>query len=229
MVSVPSHSRRILFNSLYIKKTKVNQNLSKTSRGQVFHRNTRNLAFISFYSYIYCTKVYLSVCMFSENNRDFRAGALGLLPISQLLLCLFVLKKNPAGQETLQSQCKMFSDVFRIRNLTNHLYFLIDHGEASKKSASSGEMPATPLSGSITLPPSLNSSRLTSPRPSLVGGKGRKRALSHSPLSEFLDIQSLTRSSEGSLHFTPLLHNPNSRSSSAASGSYGHLSAGLTC
>ncbi|XP_067933120.1 zinc finger protein GLI2-like [Watersipora subatra] len=83
----------------------------------------------------------------------------------------------------------------------------------------------TPQSGSITLPPSLNSSRLTSPRNSTLGGRGKKRALSHSPFSEFLDIQSLTRSSEGSLHFTPLLHNTNSRSSSAASGSYGHLSA----
>lgn len=66
-------------------------------------------------------------------------------------------------------------------------------------------------------------SRLTSPRPSIVG-KSRKRALSHSPISDYLDIQSLTRSSEGSLQLTPLLHN--SRSSSAASGSYGHLSAG---
>ena len=103
---------------------------------------------------------------------------------------------------------------------------LSDLSDAGKKSGA--DMPATPQSGSITLPPSLNSSRLTSPRPSVVGGKGRKRALSHSPLSEFLDIQSLTRSSEGSLHFTPLLHNSNSRSSSAASGSYGHLSAGTT-
>ena len=96
-------------------------------------------------------------------------------------------------------------------------------GGSSKRSMFS-DIPATPGSGSITLPPSLTSSRLTSPRPSVVSGRGRKRALSHSPLSEFLDIQSLTRSSEGSLKLTPLLHN--SRSSSAASGSYGHLSAG---
>ena len=67
-------------------------------------------------------------------------------------------------------------------------------------------------------------SRLTSPRPSVVG-KNRKRALSHSPISDYLDIQSLTRSSEGSLQLTPF-HQHNSRSSSAASGSYGHLSAG---
>ncbi|XP_023929982.1 zinc finger protein GLI4-like [Lingula anatina] len=85
------------------------------------------------------------------------------------------------------------------------------------------DVPATPGSGSITLPGSLESSRLTSPRPSVIGGKSRKRALSHSPISDYLDIQSLTRSSEGSLQLTPLMHH--SRSSSAASGSYGHLSA----
>ncbi|XP_064595103.1 zinc finger protein GLI3-like isoform X2 [Liolophura sinensis] len=83
------------------------------------------------------------------------------------------------------------------------------------------DVPPTPGSGSITLPGSVESSRLTSPRPSVVG-KSRKRALSHSPISDYLDIQSLTRSSEGSLQLTPFPHN--SRSSSAASGSYGHLS-----
>ena len=73
---------------------------------------------------------------------------------------------------------------------------------------------------------SIAGSRIASPRPSIVG-KSRKRALSRSPISDYLDIQSLTRSSEGSLQLTPLLagHTP-SRSSSAASGSYGHLSAG---
>ncbi|XP_059151219.1 zinc finger protein GLI4-like [Physella acuta] len=87
------------------------------------------------------------------------------------------------------------------------------------------DVPPTPGSGSITLPGSLDSSRLTSPRPSIVGGgKTRKRALSHSPISDYLDIQSLTRSSEGSLQLAPFLQH-NSRSSSAASGSYGHLSA----
>ncbi|KAK3585051.1 hypothetical protein CHS0354_009901 [Potamilus streckersoni] len=85
------------------------------------------------------------------------------------------------------------------------------------------DIPPTPGSGSITLPGSLESSRLTSPRPSIIG-KSRKRALSHSPISDYLDIQSLTRSSEGSLQLTPFLHT-NSRSSSTASGSYGHLSA----
>lgn len=88
-----------------------------------------------------------------------------------------------------------------------------------------GDIPPTPGSGSVTLPGSVESSRLTSPRPSIVS-KSRKRALSRSPISDYLDIQSLTRSSEGSLQLTPLLagHTP-SRSSSAASGSYGHLSA----
>ena len=67
-------------------------------------------------------------------------------------------------------------------------------------------------------------SRLTSPRPSIIGKSSRKRALSHSPFSDCgLDIESLTRSSEGSLRMTP--YNSNSRSSS---GSYGHLSAGET-
>lgn len=102
----------------------------------------------------------------------------------------------------------------------------LDLADFTKKSAVSIDTPTTPGSGSMTIPQSLNSPRLTSPRPSLAGGKGRKRALSHSPLSEFLDIQSLTRSSEGSLHLTPILLNSNSRSSSTASGSYGHLSAG---
>ncbi|XP_064644165.1 zinc finger protein GLI4-like [Lineus longissimus] len=83
------------------------------------------------------------------------------------------------------------------------------------------DVPPTPGSGSITLPGSVESSRLTSPHPSLFG-RSRKRALSHSPISDYLDIQSLTRSSEGSLQLTPFVQ---SRSSSAASGSYGHLSA----
>ncbi|CAC5410986.1 unnamed protein product [Mytilus coruscus] len=87
-----------------------------------------------------------------------------------------------------------------------------------------GDIPPTPGSGSITLPGSVESSRLTSPRPSIIGKSSRKRALSHSPISDYLDIQSLTRSSEGSLHLTPYMHQNNSRSSSA-SGSYGHLSA----
>lgn len=75
----------------------------------------------------------------------------------------------------------------------------------------------------------ISGSRQTSPRHSIIGNnKSRKRALSHSPISDYLDIQSLTRSSEGSLQLTPLLGAAHSasRSSSAASGSYGHLSAG---
>ncbi|XP_050405451.1 zinc finger protein GLI4 [Patella vulgata] len=94
------------------------------------------------------------------------------------------------------------------------------------RSLLSDHIPPTPGSGSITLPGSLESSRYASPRPSIGGGakNSRKRALSHSPISDYLDIQSLTRSSEGSLQLTPFPTH-NSRSSSAASGSYGHLSA----
>ena len=71
--------------------------------------------------------------------------------------------------------------------------------------------------------PLIKGSRHNSPRPSIVG-KSRKRALTHSPFSDYLDIESLTRSSEGSLQLAPIGYN--SRSSSTASGSYGHLSAG---
>ncbi|BFZ22630.1 hypothetical protein BsWGS_25669 [Bradybaena similaris] len=103
--------------------------------------------------------------------------------------------------------------------------FFGEYGPASLSGRSIfSDVPPTPGSGSITLPGSLESSRLTSPRPSIVGGKSRKRALSHSPISDYLDIQSLTRSSEGSLQLASFLQQ-SSRSSSAASGSYGHLSA----
>lgn len=67
-------------------------------------------------------------------------------------------------------------------------------------------------------------SRLASPRPSVMCKNSRKRALSHSPIEYGLDIESLTRSSEGSLHLPPF--GTGSRASSNASGSYGHLSAG---
>lgn len=67
-------------------------------------------------------------------------------------------------------------------------------------------------------------SRLASPRPSVMCKNSRKRALSHSPIEYGLDIESLTRSSEGSLHLPPF--GAGSRASSNASGSYGHLSAG---
>ena len=69
-------------------------------------------------------------------------------------------------------------------------------------------------------------SRLASPRHGVAGGRNRKRALSHSPISDYLDIQSLTRSSDGSLQMTSLLGHHASRGSSVGSGSYGHLSAG---
>ena len=72
----------------------------------------------------------------------------------------------------------------------------------------------------------ISGSRLTSPRPSVIGKSSRKRALSRSPFSEYgLDIEGLTRSSEGSL----ILPFGQISRSSSASGSYGHLSAGLYC
>lgn len=68
----------------------------------------------------------------------------------------------------------------------------------------------------------------SSPRPSLKpNNASRKRALSRSPLEYSFDIESLTRSSEGSLH----LRSPSAGHSSpglarSSGGSYGHLSAG---
>jgi len=66
----------------------------------------------------------------------------------------------------------------------------------------------------------------SSPRPSatLKMGASRKRALSRSPLDSF-DIESLTRSSEGSLQLR-LSAGHSSPGLARSSGSYGHLSAG---
>ncbi|KAK2109087.1 hypothetical protein P7K49_014252 [Saguinus oedipus] len=64
-------------------------------------------------------------------------------------------------------------------------------------------------------------SRFSSPR--VTPRLSRKRALSISPLSDAsLDLQRMIRTSPNSL----VAYINNSRSSSAASGSYGHLSAG---
>ncbi|XP_072882994.1 zinc finger protein GLI2a isoform X2 [Hemitrygon akajei] len=64
-------------------------------------------------------------------------------------------------------------------------------------------------------------SRFSSPRP--APRMSRKRALSISPLSDAsIDLQTMIRTSPNSL----VAYINNSRSSSAASGSYGHLSAG---
>ncbi|KAL4635482.1 transcriptional activator GLI3 isoform X2 [Arapaima gigas] len=61
------------------------------------------------------------------------------------------------------------------------------------------------------------------PGPRLSGRPSRKRALPHSPLSEHsFDLQAMIRNSPNSL--ITILNN--SRSSSSAGGSYGHLSAG---
>ncbi|XP_072173726.1 transcriptional activator GLI3-like [Diadema setosum] len=68
---------------------------------------------------------------------------------------------------------------------------------------------------------SVEGSRFSSPRPG--GRMSRKRALSISPLfNESIDINAMIRTSPNSL----VAYVNNSRSSSAASGSYGHLSAG---
>jgi len=56
-------------------------------------------------------------------------------------------------------------------------------------------------------------------------GASRKRALSHSPLECSFDIESLTRSSEGSLQLR-LSTGHSSPGLARSSGSYGHLSAG---
>jgi hypothetical protein len=79
----------------------------------------------------------------------------------------------------------------------------------------------------------LDSRVFGSPRPSVlckgpIGGS-RKRALSHSPLDLGLDIESLTRSSEGSLHLPSVSGSHSSPVPvGCSSGSYGHLSAGMS-
>ncbi|XP_053968111.1 transcriptional activator cubitus interruptus isoform X2 [Anastrepha ludens] len=70
---------------------------------------------------------------------------------------------------------------------------------------------------------SADGSRLNSPRPGSVrASMSRKRALSSSPYSDSFDINSMIRFSPNSL--ATIMNG--SRSSSTASGSYGHLSAG---
>ncbi|XP_033099589.1 zinc finger protein GLI2-like isoform X2 [Anneissia japonica] len=73
---------------------------------------------------------------------------------------------------------------------------------------------------SLEFASSVEGSRFSSPKPS--ARLSRKRALSISPFSETIDINAMIRTSPNSL----VAYINNSRSSSAASGSYGHLSAG---
>ncbi|XP_060520095.1 transcriptional activator cubitus interruptus [Cylas formicarius] len=80
--------------------------------------------------------------------------------------------------------------------------------------------PSSTLASS-EFPFSLDGSRLNSPRPGGVRAS-RKRALSSSPYSDSIDINSMIRFSPNSL--ASIVNG--SRSSSACSGSYGHLSAG---
>ncbi|KAJ8919640.1 hypothetical protein NQ315_006166 [Exocentrus adspersus] len=77
---------------------------------------------------------------------------------------------------------------------------------------------------STEFPFSIDGSRLNSPRPGAsLRGASRKRALSSSPYSDSLDINSMIRFSPNSL---ASIVNGSRCSSSASAGSYGHLSAG---
>nr|XP_032817539.1 zinc finger protein GLI2-like isoform X2 [Petromyzon marinus] len=111
-----------------------------------------------------------------------------------------------------------------------HLALMASHGSPAY---STGMLPPHPSLGPTGLPLDYMhhldaASRYSSPRPpgafAGVGGArlSRKRALSISPASETgLDLHAMIRSSPNSL----LAFLSSSRSSSAASGSYGHLSA----
>ena len=84
-------------------------------------------------------------------------------------------------------------------------------------------------SHSATGVPGSSNNRLSSPTGSGSSKPNRKRALSHSPSSDFLDLESITRASPTSLELGTALSlygNIGARSGSSASGSYGHLSAG---
>ncbi|XP_075231625.1 transcriptional activator cubitus interruptus isoform X2 [Lycorma delicatula] len=82
------------------------------------------------------------------------------------------------------------------------------------------QQPPTTLTNS-DFPFSVDGSRLASPRPNSVR-QSRKRALSSSPYSDSLDLNSMIRFSPNSLSSRLVV----SSRSSSASGSYGHLSAG---
>ncbi|XP_033625293.1 zinc finger protein GLI4-like [Asterias rubens] len=101
-----------------------------------------------------------------------------------------------------------------ISSLSQHSLFAHDFVSAPPSTAGSIEHPALDVG-------SVEGSRFSSPRPS--DRRSRKRALSISPLSgECLDINAMIRTSPNSL----VAYINSSRSSSSASGSYGHLSAG---
>lgn len=109
---------------------------------------------------------------------------------------------------------------------------VLKNGRAADPGGSSQALPAPPASPPSPLPPPRRFadvpwvdcptvSRFSSPR--VTPRLSRKRALSISPLSDAsLDLQRMIRTSPNSL----VAYINNSRSSSAASGSYGHLSAG---
>jgi hypothetical protein len=99
-------------------------------------------------------------------------------------------------------------------HLSQHSLIAPEFLSAPPSTAGSIEHPALDVG-------SIEGSRFSTPRPS--DRRSRKRALSISPLSgECLDINAMIRTSPNSL----VAYINSSRSSSSASGSYGHLSAG---
>lgn len=94
------------------------------------------------------------------------------------------------------------------------------HGDyLSSRTLTDLQQPPSTLASS-DFPFSVDGSRLASPRPGSAR-QSRKRALSASPYSDSLDINSMIRFSPNSL-----VSIVNGSRSSSASGSYGHLSAG---
>ncbi|XP_022084581.1 zinc finger protein GLI2-like isoform X2 [Acanthaster planci] len=99
-------------------------------------------------------------------------------------------------------------------HLSQHSLIAPEFLSAPPSTAGSIEHPALDVG-------SIEGSRFSTPRP--TDRRSRKRALSISPLSgECLDINAMIRTSPNSL----VAYINSSRSSSSASGSYGHLSAG---
>ncbi|XP_041460781.1 zinc finger protein GLI3-like [Lytechinus variegatus] len=102
---------------------------------------------------------------------------------------------------------------------------MLSHARGISPTCSNSDLHPPSTAGSIDHPAldfsSVEGSRFSSPRPG--ARMSRKRALSISPLfNESIDINAMIRTSPNSL----VAYVNNSRSSSAASGSYGHLSAG---
>lgn len=93
---------------------------------------------------------------------------------------------------------------------------------AAAAAAAAGSLASTDFHFSLDTTGRLNSPRTSAGVGSLRASISRKRALSSSPYSDSFDINSMIRFSPNSL--ATIMNG--SRTSSAASGSYGHLSAG---